>query len=371
MKKEIKTLLLAMACMASTTTYADLTKVDGLSALRNITLAGTGYGNGVDVQLTTSYLSIKAFGASSQLVPVDPTHPITSTTFMAVRDRISNNGSIIIDPELCDALLETMQAAMETAKANYDGYYQRDFTFGEGSSFTKATFPCRYYINANGMPMLGIAESEYLTAENTSFVAQSTFSNTPDSFTPQMITRTDSTQYNLGNDPDKYLGRYISLYNPNPDSDISGNVSMVMTGSNADDNMNATVNFIIDEFDALIDAKGNVIQILHDEKIPVSNTVNVKDVFHYYSDDLKPTSTMNITGIFAKEADASSDTGYSYVIYLYGSEPIEGYKTTTAIQQVDDTEAADTETFYNMAGQRVNSPAKGVFIHKGKKVTVK
>lgn len=359
-----------ISLFVSLSANAELAKIDGLSALRELEVGGIGYVNGLDVQFTTTYLRIKAIGSSSKIVLDDPLHPITNTDFMAVDDRISNGGSIIIDGELCHALSETMKAAMETGKADYNGFAQRDFTFGEGASFTKATFPCRYYVNANGLPMLGIAESETITADNTIFTAQGTFQNKPNDFTPQMATFTEATKYYGGNNPDKYLGKYVKLYNPNPD-DQSSNMSMSMTGKNGDDDMTATVHFVIDEYDALIDPEtGKVIEVLHDEQIPMTNTVRVKDIFHYYSDDFKPTSTKSITGIFAKEADAASETGYTFVIYLYGDNPIEGYNVTTIVQQPLVTNS-DKAAYYDFSGRRIDYQIKGVLIHDGKKILKK
>lgn len=372
MNKSIFTLTIALASLFSTAVQAELKPVSGLTALRELTTTGTGYANGIDVQLTSSYFKIKAIGISSQLVPIDKTHPITSTSFMAVADGISTGGYIILDPELCDAVRETMEAAMEKGKADYTGWLARDFTFGEGASFTKAYFPCRYYINANGMPMLGIADSETMTTENTQFTAQGTFPNSAETFTPQMATKTETTKYHDGNDPEKYLCKYVKLYNPDPENP-SSNVSMEMTGCNGDDNMTATVRFNIDEYEAEIDpVTGAVIKVLHDSIINVTNTVRVKDVFHYYSDDLKPSAVSSITGIFAKELDETAESGYSYVIYLYGDEPLAGYKTsgTTAIKQVGAT-TTDTKAYYTLSGQRIAHPTKGVFIHGGKKVTLK
>lgn len=47
------------------------------------------------------------------------------------------------------------------------------------------------------------------------------------------------------------------------------------------------------------------------------------------------------------------------------------YKTTTAIGQVATQKAAARNEFYNLAGQRVEQPKKGLYIQNGKKVIIK
>ena len=45
---------------------------------------------------------------------------------------------------------------------------------------------------------------------------------------------------------------------------------------------------------------------------------------------------------------------------------------TTDIESVTtDEEAKDNDVYYNLNGQRVSNPQKGVYIHNGKKVIIK
>ena len=45
--------------------------------------------------------------------------------------------------------------------------------------------------------------------------------------------------------------------------------------------------------------------------------------------------------------------------------------TITAIDGVAADEAVDRDAYYNLQGQRVERPQKGVYIHGGKKVIIK
>ena len=46
--------------------------------------------------------------------------------------------------------------------------------------------------------------------------------------------------------------------------------------------------------------------------------------------------------------------------------------TTTGIEDITiDSENKGNDTFYNLNGQRVSNPQRGIYIHNGKKVIIK
>ena len=81
---------------------------------------------------------------------------------------------------------------------------------------------------------------------------------------------------------------------------------------------------------------------------------------------------MNPTIGFYKWSGASDlSAGKVYLLGTSASRDFLGFEETTNISEIEKVRESGNETFFNLAGQRVAQPTKGMYIVNGKKVVIK
>lgn len=109
-------------------------------------------------------------------------------------------------------------------------------------------------------------------------------------------------------------------------------------------------------------------------------TVNVQVVIEYTDSSVDKTNVWVSAGETSAQSDLDA-TGKASIsqIGLQTSEAATvliknvywGKKDATGISSVKANTAADNDVYYNLSGQRVSKPSKGLYIHNGKKVIIK